>query len=327
MNDSVGERSFGLHGLSLGVSGLENVAAAVAARLARLPAGDPAGSALRFEFTADRLPDRPAHGRPVYDPPGGEVLYCDGPDVLYIRLGDRMAALCEPAHGRTRIAVREPREEDVWMLSHPMFTLPLAELAKRRGLFSLHAAGLALGGRALVLPGTSGAGKSTLAVALARAGFGFMGDDTLFLTLPPEQPGGLRLLAFPDEVDLTDESAAFFPELAPHLTSPGHDGWKKRQLQAERLAGARLVWDAAPGALVFPRVSGREESRLLPMERDEALLELAPNVLLTEPRSSQAHFDALAALAAASDCYRLETGRDLPAAARLLRGVLGTSVE
>jgi hypothetical protein len=58
------------------------------------------------------------------------------------------------------------------------------------------------------------------------------------------------------------------------------------------------------------------------MERDEALLELAPNVLLTEPRSSQAHFDALAALAAASDCYRLETGRDLPAAARLLRKLL-----
>jgi hypothetical protein len=319
------ERSFGLHGLSLAVGGLPEAVAAVGARLARLPSGSP-GDGLRFDFVAagegEGLPERPAQGRPVYDPPGGEVLYWSGEDILYIGLGDRLAALAEPASGRARIAVRAPRPEDVWLLSHPLFTLPLAELAKRRGLFSLHAAGLSLGGRALVLPGTSGAGKSTLAVALAREGFGFLGDDTLFLALDGDRPGGLRLLAFPDEVDLTDESADFFPDLAPHLTSPGHAGWKKRQLTAQRLAGGSVAWECAPGALVFPRVAGRDESRLTPMSSDEALLELAPNVLLTEPRSSQAHFDALSTLAAASDCYRLETGRDLAAAALLLRSLL-----
>jgi hypothetical protein len=324
--------SYSLDGLSLGIRGLPGMApvlAAVGARLARLPAGRPEGDDFVFEFveigaggTAGDLPERPAGGRPVYDPPGGEVVYHAGRDALYIRLGERLAALCEPAQGRTRIAVRELREEDLWVLSHPLFTLPLAELAKRRGRFSLHAAGLALDGRALVLPGTSGAGKSTLAVALARTGLGFLGDDTLFLTQRPE---GLRLLAFPDEIDLTDESAAFFPDLVPHLTAPGHGGWRKLQLAAGRLADpaeTAPVWDCAPGVLVFPRVSGAAESRLTPIEPDEALLELAPNVLLTEPRSSQAHLDALAALAAASDCYRLETGRDLAAAARLLRGLL-----
>jgi hypothetical protein len=322
---SSGDRAF-LHGLSLAVRGLPEVTAAVESRLARLPRSAPPGtgsdSELRFDFVAvpesADLPARPARSRPVYDPPGGEIVYGEEEDVLHIRLGERFAALCEPAQSRTRIAVRDPGVEDLWLLSHPLFTLPLAELAKRRGLFSLHAAGLALDGRALLLPGTSGAGKSTLSVALARAGFGFLGDDTLFLVLRPE---GLRVLAFPDEVDLTDESAGFFPELAPHLTAPEHDGWKKRQLQAAHLPGTEVIWESAPGFLVFPRVAGRTESRLVPLPRDEALLELAPNVLLTEPRSSQAHFDALAALAAASDCYRLETGRDLPAAAALLRGL------
>ena len=56
--------------------------------------------------------------------------------------------------------------------------------------------------------------------------------------------------------------------------------------------------------------------------RGEALLELAPNVLLTEPRSSQAHLDALAALVEASACYRLATGRDLDGAVRLLEGIV-----
>jgi hypothetical protein len=97
------------------------------------------------------------------------------------------------------------------------------------------------------------------------------------------------------------------------------------QLAAGRLAelaGAETVWESAPGLIVFPRVSGQAESRLTPIAPDETLLELAPNVFLTEPRSSQAHLDALASLASASDCYRLETGRDLDAAARLLRDLL-----
>jgi hypothetical protein len=325
-----GGLSFCLHGLALaihgaggpGERGLPEVAAAIGARLARLPDGSGLPD-LRFDFVAAGpgagLPERPAGARPVYDPPGGEVVYSDREDLLYIGLGERLAALCEPARNRARVVARAPRSDDLWLLSHPLFTLPLAELAKRRGLYSLHAAGLALGGRGLLLPGTSGAGKSTLAVALARAGCGFLGDDTLFLA---PGPGGLRVLAFPDEVDLTEESAGFFPDLAPHLTPTGQEGWKKRQLAVERLPGAAVVWECRPGVLVFPRVSGRAASRLSPLSRDAALLDLAGNVLLTERRSSQAHLDALAALVAASDCYRLETGRDLDAAARLLRSLL-----
>ena len=149
---------------------------------------------------------------------------------------------------------------------------------------------------------------------LARAGFGFLGDDTLFLARRPE---GLRLLAFPDEVDLTDETVSFFPDLAPWLAAP-RSGWRKRQLRAEEACGAEVVWECAPSHLVFPHVSGRQESALIRVGADGALLELVPNVLLTEPASSQAHLDALADLAAASSCWRLETGRDLDGAVRLL---------
>jgi hypothetical protein len=260
---------------------------------------------------------RPARGRPVYDPPGGAVLYDDAADTLWLELGPRLTAICEPARGRARLACAGNPENignDLWLLSHPLVTLPLVELLKRRGLFSLHAAGLCRDGRGLVLAGTSGAGKSTLTLALARAGFGFLGDDTLFLARRPE---GLRLLAFPDEVDLTDETVSFFPDLAPWLAAP-RSGWRKRQLRAEEACGAEVVWECAPSHLVFPHVSGRQESALIPVAADEALLELVPNVLLTEPASSQAHLDALADLAAASSCWRLETGRDLDGAVRLL---------
>jgi len=313
-------RSYDLHGLRLAVTGWEEAAAALHCRLeplaSRAAVGEPD---LVFEIGVGPEVagfERPKRGRPVYEPPAGEVLFDDAVDRIWIGLGPDRRAVCEPARGRARLWARHGTGEDLWLLSHPLFTLPLVEMLKRRGLWALHAAGLQWNGKAVVLAGASGAGKSTLTLALVRAGFGFLGDDTLFLK---PGPGGLRLLAFPDEVDLTDETAAFFPELAPLRAGPRREGWRKRRLRAEETYGAPLAAEVAPGLLVFPRISGREESALSSMEPGEALIELASNVLLTEPASSQAHLDALAALTAASSCWRLDTGRDLASAVRLLR--------
>lgn len=320
---------YDLHGLKLALQigeGWPQAAAALQARLASIPSRETdAPPDLKFEVRrgsgTDHGLERPDRSRSVYDPPLGEVVYDDEADLLYIEHGPRLRALCEPAAGRARFSALDPDENDLWLLSHPLFSLPLVETLKRRGLYSLHAAGLAANGRALLLPGTSGTGKSTLSVALARAGLGFLGDDTLFLATREE---GLRVLAFPDEIDLTEQSVAFFPEVVPWLTATG--GWRKRQLRPERLSGsqsdAEIVWRAAPGVLVFPQISGRRKSRLEPIDAGEALLELVPNVLLTEPSSSQAHLDALAALARSSRCYRLATGTDLDGAVRLLLDLL-----
>ena len=337
-------RAYDLHGVPLAVSGWGPAAAAIHARLERLPAaaapprpGGPAGISVEIleDGAAGLARRRPAAARPVYDPPDGEVVYSDAQDVLYIEHGSvaqgggrRLAALCEPAFGRARLGVRPglaPGSQDAWYLSHPLFTVPLAEILKRRDLFMLHAAGVARDGRALLLPGTSGAGKSTLAVALVRAGLDLLGDDTLFLARGSDSGGALRILSFPDEIDLTPESigllVGLLPEVAPLLES--RPGWQKSQLAAERLEGCRIAWETLPSVLVFPRVAaGRTESRLTEIDPFSALLELAPNVLLTEPASSQAHLDALSELAQASRCYRLETGRDLAAAADRLAGLL-----
>jgi hypothetical protein len=309
-------RSYAFHGLTLAVSGQDAVLDAFHARLGSLP---PAGGTpdLRFEIGADGF-GRPDGARTVYEPPVGEVVYHDADDLLYLEHGPRLRVLADPGDGRVRfaaIADTELEPEELWVLSHPLLSVPMMEMLKRRGLFGVHAAGAALDGKALVLAGTSGSGKSTLSLALARAGLDFLGDDTLFLARRPE---GLRVLAFPDEIDLTEQTAGFFPEVAPRTTP----GWRKRQLRAEEAFGTRIAWECEPAVLVFPRVSGRPRSGLRPVDAGEALFELAPNVLLTQPGASQAHLDALAELARASRCYRLETGTDLGEAAALLRGLL-----
>jgi hypothetical protein len=49
---------------------------------------------------------------------------------------------------------------------------------------------------------------------------------------------------------------------------------------------------------------------LTPITSDEAFLELAPNVLLTEAESTRAQFEVLAQLVKSTPLYRLRTGRD-----------------
>lgn len=146
-----------------------------------------------------------------------------------------------------------------------------------------------------------------------------MGDDLLFLA---PAPGGPRALAFPDEIDLTEDTLRWFPDLADLVALPKPPGWPKRQLRGPERFGARVVWDSRPTALVFPRIAGTERSELAPLDRDQALLELVGNILLTDAAAAQAHLDTLAALVDACACYRLDTGRDFDALPSLLAGLL-----
>jgi hypothetical protein len=325
------ERVYDVHGLRLSVFAPASLAPVLAAIDSRLkPFAAPPGVApdlrLAFHLVANRhahLFDRPAGGRPVYDPVAGEASYCPASDQLFISAaGDTVRALCHPARACV-VSASPAAAGEVWLLSHPIVTLPLYEAAKRRGRFHLHAACVALGDRGLLIAGASGAGKSTLALALARAGFAFLGDDTVFLApAPAAAPGAssdLRVLAFPDEVDIADQTAALLPELRPLLGRPKARGAPKRQFRVEDVYAAALAVECRPAAVVFPRVAGGAASRLAPMRPDDALLELAPNVLLVEPRSSQAHLDILAALVRQTPCYRLETGTDLDALPAYLR--------
>jgi gluconate kinase len=310
-----------LHGVRLEVAAADPaVGAAIDDRLRHFRAAADGEPDVRYELRV--VPDGGAHaverpageGRPVYDPPAGEVSYFAATDQLYVDFDDRVRVLASAADGRIAVSARLGGPDDVWLLSRPLLTLPLVELLKRRGLYSVHAAGAAAGGRAIVLPGGSGSGKSTLAVALAGAGLDLLADDMVFLA-------GGRVHPFPDEVDVSDTTAGWFPELGP-LADRDRAGWPKHRVRLEDALGARVAQACDPGALVFPAIAAAERSSLRPLEPDEALLELAPNVLLTEPAASQAHLDALAGLVRASRCYRLDTGRDFGRVAGLLRDLV-----
>jgi len=81
-------------------------------------------------------------------------------------------------------------------------------------------------------------------------------------------------------------------------------------------------WSSRPAAVVFPCIAAGPASRVEPMSAQQALLELLPNVLLTEPAACQAHLARLGELTAETRCYRLWTGRDFEALPALLGSLL-----
>lgn len=281
---------------------------------------------LRFEYrsaSAGRVrgieqPSGPV--RTVYDPIDGEVLYAIDEDRLYLRYRQAIQAVCDAVPGLTRVSVLQPDPTQTWLLSHPLFTLPFIESMKRRGRYSLHAAGLCRNGRGLIFPGGSGAGKTTLAIRLLQSGFDFLSDDMLFLDPSAEK---LRVLGFPDEIDVTGETLERMPELQEIPGFGKIPGSPKYQIRPEALRAHCIVPHCRAAALIFPRIAATGRSALTPMDRTEALMALAPNVLLTEAVASQAHFSALGRLAAETVSYRLETGRDLDALPLLFNELLG----
>ena len=327
MSGATAGRRYRFLGLHLYISGTVALLDALAPRFRYFSADEPQSPDLEFEFitldpgVSHALTHPAGQGRRLAPPrdDGFEVAYYADDDVLYINYRDKVRALCDARRSHVRVSIAAPEAENLWAATRPVFVLSLFELLKRRGLFNVHASGAAIGDRVILLPGHSGAGKTTLAAALCRAGFAFMADDYVFLTRGPR---GIRVRAFPEELEILNETGSLIPEISRFLqTAPPSAVWK-RQVRAEECWQTTLRWEGSAAVLVFPTIAHALTSRIAPMEPGDALSHLVSNIQFTQPDLAQEHLDVFGALVRACACYRLETGRDLASVSAVLRGLL-----
>lgn len=190
----------------------------------------------------------------------------------------------------------------------------LASYFAKYGLAVTHGAAIATGGRGVLLGGRGGSGKSTTSLLCLEAGFDFAGDDyvlvdpgtggdhtppyvhSLYSTAKVLPRGGTRLPRIGDafaeepvEALSGDKAIAY---LAPHV-------------------GARLSTGFPLVALLLPTVTGRPETRAVPISAAVALRGIAPSTILQNGDEGPRTLAILAGLASRLPCYRLELGSEL----------------
>lgn len=217
-------------------------------------------------------------------------------------------------------SLTEPLDLHPALLPSIFFFFPLAQLLARRGLHIVHAAALERNGRGVLIPGLSGSGKSTSCVALIRAGYRCLSDDKPFLR---DTENGLELLAFPEMIDVTDQTITFFPELRERTTAI-EVGHRKKRFCAETLYPGSTADAVKPSVILFPQISEESTSRIEPLSKALALQALLPHSLLCFDREvSVRHFELLARLVETTTCYRLHFGRDILDLPHLVDTLLG----
>jgi hypothetical protein len=319
------ERIFDLHGVGIGVYAEEpRVIDAIELRLRDFQVDPTRGPEVRFQFVTDGALDGtppPGTGRPVYDTPHGTLHYFPEADVLRGRLGS-VELRCDARRGVALFRSPAYVGRDLYLATHPLATISLMELLKRRGLFALHAACLANDrGQGILLAGPSGAGKSTLTLALVQAGMRFVSDDIVFLSCNSDSES-VTVLGFADTVGLTEYAAAHFSAFRTVADEPPAPGFPKRLHRVDDLLGTPALTTCEPRALLFPTVSPGDLSRVDPLDPGVALLRLVPDVLLTDPAATQAHLQMIASVLKQVGCHTLRSGADLERTAALARALV-----
>lgn len=169
-------------------------------------------------------------------------------------------------------------------------------------LLVLHAACLARGDQALILPAPPGSGKSTLCAALAQRGWRLLSDELTLI-----DPQTLRIWSLARPVSLKNASIDVIRRFEPNawLTQPVHDTAKGTvALMAPPAASvADMHSPVIARWLVLPRYVPDASAVLAPMPPAEAFMQIADNAMNYHILGRQG-FEAVGALADACSRYR-----------------------
>jgi hypothetical protein len=194
--------------------------------------------------------------------------------------------------------------------TYTLFALLL--LLRWRGRYHLHAAAAVSPRDELwLICGSQRSGKTTLTTALGIAGWRPISDDSLLVSVDEAEP---RLVALKKYFHLGDELLKRWSEL---------DGIARHHHYLDRACvdGLEFFGSAALARnrfakidrIVLPEITKEETSRIEPIPRSEAFLQLAQQSMFFQlwPRRTEEQWRALTGLAAESLCYRFFAGRDL----------------
>jgi hypothetical protein len=176
----------------------------------------------------------------------------------------------------------------------------------------------------VLLGGAGGTGKSTTTLACLLAGFSVLGDD--YVGLLGEASGSFTGLSLYSTARLHADHLQRFPALVPFASPIMDVRERKPHLLLARMATAQLMARVPIRTILLPRVIDREQTRLRPCTKRDALWTMAPTcVLKIEPANDLHALARLRRLIDSVPCYWLELGRNLESIPACVDDVLAAS--
>jgi hypothetical protein len=238
---------------------------------------------------------------------------------LFTRHGDVLMTALDQGAGRTVGLVHAPSR---WPLRHYKqgIFITLYQHLRRRGLHLIHASAIGQDGRAALIAGHSGAGKTTTMLTCVTAGFQFLGDDTTLVQRGPA--GDIDVIALLSTLDVTDKTAAWFPELTPFL-SPVRSHTGKRQIILSEAYPKSVTARSRVSVILAPEITDQPQSRLAPANKASLLSDLLfYSIDLQDVSLARQHLEFLAQAVEQIPVYRLLLGRDRQQTAQVIADTL-----
>lgn len=251
---------------------------------------------------------------------GGEVSISADEQYLTYRVGDNSVSWLDRRASRIVGSVRCSKDLLAQERVKPFASL-LMQWLRDRGIRIMHAAALAEGERAILLPAPSGSGKSTCATACVDAGMRYLADDTV--GLEEHGTGAFVVHSLYGGTRLWPNDGKVFPDWVGHAVRPQNPSEEpKLLLFVGRRYSNRLARRAPVDAIAFPRITSERDTRFRPLKRAEALRALVGSSLFLWLQPRPADIEQMLRLATAIPAFALELGSDRSQIAERVRECL-----
>jgi hypothetical protein len=231
--------------------------------------------------------------------------YTDGADY-YLALGDSLLRLQNGIPVAVNVWLTELLAADDPLLAR-ITSFAVCAALRRFGLFELHSAGMVhpASDKGVFIIGPSGSGKSTLALQLALAGWPYLSDDELLLSVVDD---AIEARGFRSFFAVTNATAN-----AVGIRRDDESERLKTCFEPDVVFGSAHRASAIPGALFFIHLSGEEKTELIKLPQAETMTRLirACPWATYDAAIASANLDLLSKLARQTSAFDLRAGRDL----------------
>lgn len=231
-------------------------------------------------------------------------------EIIYLSEGRSVVAIDPDGH-RIRGRIHPESYAGEGRLVHVMLFIALAIALRRHHFFHLHAGAVVQpGGQEALVVGEANAGKTTVTLALLTSGWGFLGDDAVWLKQDQDR---ISALGASRPFHVTPQTLALFPRFNHEQGKPSSA--KRRDLDPATIYKEQQRHSMkAPSVLLFPRIVHGSETRIRPMGESEAfrlLIRSAALFLVDAMPGRREHFSVIEKLHRQTSHIAIDLGEDL----------------